>query len=122
MTRFIFRSDRLAPTAMAVVALLAAIALLGWSLYFHSARSFEARDRERLEALARVGSERDALNSARERLERGLALSNAQLAAAQEVIASVEQQQRVAKKGDVASSEPVDASRKTAQKRLPPRS
>ena len=47
MTRFMLRNDRLAPTAMAVVALLGAIAVLGWSSYFYSARSFESRDRER---------------------------------------------------------------------------
>jgi hypothetical protein len=122
MTRFMFRSDRLVRTAMAVVGLLAAIALLGWSSYFYTVRSFESRDRERLEALSRITSERDAMNSVQERLERELALSNAQLAAAHDLNASLEQQQRVAKKGDVAASESVDASRKTAQKRLPPRS
>ena len=106
MTRFMLRKERLAPTAMAVVALLGAIALLGWSSYFYSARSFESRDREHLETLARTTLERDALSSGqqqlRARLERELALSNAQLAAAQDVIASVHQQQKLAKKRDAA--------------------
>jgi hypothetical protein len=119
MTRFMLGSNRLAPTAMAVVALLGAIAVLGWSSYFYSARSFESRDRERLETLARVTSERDALSSGQQqlvleqgRLERELALSNAQLIAAQDVIASHEQQQKLAKKSDGAPGELVDQPRK----------
>jgi hypothetical protein len=118
MTRFMLRNDRLAPTAMAV-ALLGAIALLGWSSYFYPARSFESRDRERLGTLARVTSERDALSSGQQqlvleqgRLERELALSNAQLIAAQDVIASHEQQQKLAKKRDGAPGELVDQPRK----------
>jgi hypothetical protein len=114
MTPFMLRNERLAPTAMAVVALLGAIALLGWSSYFYSARSFESRDREHLETLARTTLERDALSSGQQqlvlergRLEREFALSNAQLAAAQDVIASVHQQQKLAKKRDAA----VDQSR-----------
>ena len=87
MTRSIIRDDWLVPIAVVVVALLGLVALLGWSTYVYSAHSFATRDRERLQALARITSERDALASGQQllvleqqRLQRELVAANAQLA------------------------------------------
>jgi hypothetical protein len=122
----IVRDDRLVAITVVVVALLGLIALLGWTTFFYSAHSSATRDRERHEALAQITSERDALLSGQqrmgleqERLQRELALANAQLAAAREQIASLEPQ-KAAKKAEGGGVEPVDPPRKTAQKRPPP--
>ena len=123
MTRSIIRDDRLVPIAVVVVALLGLVALLGWSTYVYSAHSFATRDRERLQALARITSERDALASGQQllvleqqRLQRELVAANAQLAEARQPIASLDPEQKVAEK-DTGIVEPVDPPRKTAQKR-----
>ena len=96
-----------------VTVAMAIVALIGWGAYAYSEHSSAARDRERLDALARIATQRDGLASEQERLQRELGLANAQLAAAQDKIAALE-----ARKGDLtALVEAVDAPRKTSQKR-----
>ena len=67
-----------------LVAAIAVVALIGWTAYARSESSSATRDRERVEAMARMASERDGLLSEKERLQRELSFANAQLAVAQE--------------------------------------
>ena len=67
-----------------LVAAMAVVALIGWTAYARSESSSATRDRERVEAMARMASERDGLLSDKERLQRELSFANAQLAVAQE--------------------------------------
>ena len=97
-----------------LTAAMAGVALIGWGAYGYSEHSSAARDRERVEALVRIATERDRLLSEQQRLQRELTLANAQLAVAQEHIAAPEAR----KGGDLtALVEAIDAPRKAAQKR-----
>jgi hypothetical protein len=91
-----------------LTATIAVVALIGWGAYAYSVCSAATRDQEQLESLARMATDRDALVSEQQRLQRELALANAQLAAARDEIASLELQPKVAKKGDLGAVEPVD--------------
>src|SRR5215208_7350012 len=81
MSRPLLNAHRL---LMALVATMAVVALIGWTAYARSESSSATRDRERVEAMARMASERDGLLSDKERLQRELSFANAQLAVAQE--------------------------------------
>jgi hypothetical protein len=81
MSRPLLNAHRL---LMALVATMAVVALIGWTAYARFESSSATRDRERVEAMARMTSERDGLLSDKERLQRELSLANAQLAVAQE--------------------------------------
>ena len=84
-----------------LTATMTVVALLGWGTYAYSTHSSATRDQDRLEAIARITTERDALHSEHQRLVSGqlklaseqqrlqgeLALANTQLAAAREEIA-----------------------------------
>ena len=94
-----------------LTASMTVVALLGWGTYAYSTDSSATRDQARLEAIARITTERDALHSEHQRLVSGqlklvseqqrfqgeLALANTQLAAAREEIALLPQR-NVAKK------------------------
>src|SRR5215218_8879218 len=96
-----------------LTATMTVVALLGWGTYAYSTHSSATRDQDRLEAIARITTERDALHSEHQRLVSGqlklvseqqrvqgeLALANTQLAAAREEIALLAPQRNVAKKG-----------------------
>src|SRR5829696_6786282 len=77
MSRPLLNAHRL---LIGLVAAMAVVVLIGWTAYARSASSSATRDRERVEAMARMESERDGLLSAKERLQRELSLANAQLA------------------------------------------
>lgn len=116
MTHPILNAHRFLTAAMAVVA------LLGWGVYAYSVHSSATRDEDRLEALARTTTDRNRLLSeqqqlvvVQQRLQGELALSNAQLAAAREEIASLKLQQ----KGGQVTVAPVRTEIKAAQQRAP---
>ena len=116
MTHPILNAHRFLTAAMAVVA------LLGWGVYADSVHSSATRDEDRLEALARTTTDRNRLLSeqqqlvvVQQRLQGELALSNAQLAAAREEIASLKLQQ----KGGQVTVAPVRTEIKAAQQRAP---
>ena len=116
MTHPILNAHRFLTAAMAVVA------LLGWGVYAYSVHSSATRDEDRLEALARTTTDRNRLLSeqqqlvvVQQRLQGELALSNAQLAAAREEIASLKLQQ----KGGQVTVETVRAEIKAGQQRAP---
>ena len=116
MTHPILNAHRFLTAAMAVVA------LLGWGVYADSVHSSATRDEDRLEALARTTTDRNRLLSeqqqlvvVQQRLQGELALSNAQLAAAREEIASLKLQQ----KGSQVTVAPVRTEIKAAQQRAP---
>jgi hypothetical protein len=102
------RSYRLMSATMAFAA------LIGWGAFVYSANSSATRDQERLEAIARITSDRDGvltertrlvaeqerLVAAQQRLHGELTLAKVQLAEAREEIASLGPQREVAKKGD----------------------
>ena len=94
---------------------MAAVALITWGAYAYSAHSSATRDQERLEAIARITTDRDALLSAQQRLQHELSLANAQLTAAQQEIALREPEPKVAQKSDRAES-PVEG--KAAEKQV----
>jgi len=101
---------------------MAVVALLGWGVYAYSVHSSATRDEDRLEALARTTTDRNRLLSeqqqlvvVQQRLQGELALSNAQLAAAREEIASLKLQQ----KGGQVTVAPVRTEIKAAQQRAP---
>ena len=106
---------------------MAFVALLGWGVYAYSAHSSATRDEDRLEALARTTTDRNRLLSeqqqllvAQQRLQGELAMANAQLSAAQEEIAALKLQPKVANQGGLVTGEPVDLkSKKAAQRRSP---
>ena len=91
-----------------LTATMTVVALLGWGTYAYSTHSSATRDQARLEAIARITTERDALHSEHQRLVpeqlglvseqqrlRGeLALANTQLAAAREEIALLKPQRK----------------------------
>jgi hypothetical protein len=113
-----------------LTATMTVVALLGWGTYAYSTHSSATRDQDRLEAIARITTERDALHSEHQRLVSGqlklvseqqrvqgeLALANTQLAAAREEIALLAPQRNVAKKGDMGAMQPGAPSRKAVQK------
>src|SRR5829696_5687238 len=116
MTHPILNAHRFLTAAMAVVALLC------WGVYAYSVHSSATRDEDRLEALARTTTDRNRLLSeqqqlvvVQQRLQGELALSNAQLAAAREEIASLKLQQ----KGGQVTVAPVRTEIKAAQQRAP---
>ena len=108
MTDAILRNHRLLTATMAFAA------LIGWGAFAYSSNSSATRDQERLEAIARITSDRDGvlaertrlvaeqerLAAAQQRLHGELTLANVQLAEAREEIASLGPQREVAKKGD----------------------
>jgi hypothetical protein len=112
------RTHRLLPTTMAFAA------LIGWGAFAYSVKSSATRDQERVEAIARIISDRNGvlaertrllaeqerLVAAQQRLHGELTLAKVQLAEAREEIASPVPQREVAKKGDRS---------KAAQKRAP---
>ena len=113
-----------------LTASMTVVALLGWGTYAYSTDSSATRDQDRLEAIARITTERDALHSEHQRLVSGqlklvseqqrvqgeLALANTQLAAAREEIALLPQR-NVAKKGDLDAIQPGPPSRKAVHTR-----
>ena len=121
MTHSILNAHRFLTATMAFVA------LLGWGVYAYSAHSSATRDEDRLEALARTKTDRNRLLSeqqqllvAQQRLQGELAMANAQLSAAQEEIAALKLQPKVANQGGLVTGEPVDLkSKKAAQRRSP---
>jgi hypothetical protein len=99
------------------------VALLGWGAYAYSAKSFATRDQQRLDTIGHMTVDRDQLTVERQRLsaeqqrlQRELDLANVQLVAAREEIASLERQQKSAKKGEIGALEAVAPSRKATQK------
>ena len=108
MTDPILRTHRLFTATMAFAA------LIGWGAFAYSANSSATRDQERLEAIARLTSDRDGvlaertrlvaeqerLVAAQQRLHGELTLAKAQLAEAWEEIASLRPQRELANKGD----------------------
>ena len=99
------------------------VALLGWGAYAYSAKSSATRDQQRLEIIGRMTVDHDQLAVERQRLtaeqqrqQRELDLANVQLVAAREGIASLERQQKIAKKGETGALEAVAPSQKVAQK------
>src|SRR5215218_10270547 len=102
-----------------LTAIMIVVALLGWGTYAYSAHSSATRDQDRLEAIARITTEREALHSQHQRLvseqlrlEGEVARAVTQLAAAREEIASLKAQQKVAKRGGTGAVEPNDRSLK----------
>ena len=102
---------------------MALVALLGWGAYAYSAKSSATRDEQRLDTIGRISAdhdrltvERQRLSAEQQRLQRELDLANVQLVASREEIASLERQQKFAKKGDMGSLEAVAPLRKTTQK------
>src|SRR5215204_1491385 len=100
MTHSILNAHRFLTATMAFVA------LLGWGVYAYSAHLSATRDEDRLEALARTTTDRNRLLSeqqqllvAQQRLQGELAMANAQLSAAQEEIAALKLQPKVANQG-----------------------
>ena len=103
-----------------LTASITVVALLGWGTYAYSTHSSATGDQARLEAIARITTERDALHSEQQRLvlaqlklvseqqrlQGELALANTQLAAAREEIALLAPQRNVAKKGDMGAMQP----------------
>ena len=114
-----------------LTASMTVVALLGWGTYAYSTHSSATRDQDRLEAIARITTERDALHSEHQRLVSGqlklvseqqrvqgeLALANTQLAAAREEIALLAPQRNVAKKGDMGAVQPGAPLRKAVHTR-----
>ena len=114
-----------------LTATMTVVALLGWGTYAYSTHSSATRDQDRLEAIARITTERDALHSEHQRLVSGqlklvseqqrvqgeLALANSQLAAAREEIALLAPQRNVAKKGDMGAVQPGAPLRKAVHTR-----
>jgi hypothetical protein len=112
-----------------LTATMTVVALLGWGTYAYSTDSSATRDQDRLEAIARITTERDALHSEHQRLVSGqlklvseqqrlqgeLTLANTQLAAAREEIAL--SQRNVANKGDMGKIQPGAPSRKAVHTR-----
>ena len=99
------------------------VALLGWGAYAYSAKSSATRDQQRLEIIGRMTVdhdqltvERQRLTAEQQRLQRELDLANVQLVAARERIASLEREQKFAKKGEMGALEAVAPARKVAQK------
>ena len=114
-----------------LTATMTVAALVGWGTYAYSTHSSATRDQDRLEAIARITTERDALHSEQQRLVSGqlklaseqqrlqgeLALANTQLAAAREEIALLAPQRNVAKKGDMGAVQPGAPLRKAVHTR-----
>jgi len=112
-----------------LTATMTVVALLGWGTYAYSAHSSATRDQDRLEAIARVTTEREALHSQhqrlvseqlklvseQQRLQGEVARAVTQLAAAREEIASLKAQQKVAKRGGTGAVEPDDRSLKAVR-------
>ena len=98
-----------------LTATMAVAALIGWGAYADSVSSSAMRDQERLEAIARMVTDRDGIVSEQQRLQRELSLANVQLAAAHDEIASFERQPKVAKKGDLGAVDPVEPFPKAAK-------
>jgi hypothetical protein len=95
------------------------VALLGWGAYAHSGKSSATRDQQRLDTIERMTVDRDQLTVERhrltaeqERLQRELDLANAQLVTAREEIASLERQQKFAKKAEMGALEAIAPSPK----------
>jgi hypothetical protein len=103
-----------------LTATMAFVALIGWGAYAYSAKSSATRDQERLEAVARITTDREGLVAeqqrlvteqerlvaAQQRLHGELALANVQLAVAREEIALLDPQQKSARKGDLGTRKP----------------
>jgi hypothetical protein len=106
-----------------LAATMTLVALLGWGAYAYSEESSGRRDEERLAAIARVTTDRDKLVlehqrlvAAEQRLQRELALANAQLAASRDQLAMLQPQQKVATTSGLAMLEAADPSAQSAQK------
>ena len=118
-----------------LTATMTLVALLGWGTYAYSTHSSATRDQDRLEVIARITTERDALHSEHQRLVSGqlklvseqqrvqgeLALANTQLAAAREEIALLAPQRNVQRRATWARSSlalrPVKRSRSVRRRR-----
>jgi hypothetical protein len=111
MSRPLLTAHRL---LIGLVAAMAVVALIGWTAYARSENSSATRDRERVEAMGRMTSERDGLLSDKERLQRELSLANAQLAVAQERML---EPQKTAEKSNLGGGEITGTLGKAAPKR-----
>jgi hypothetical protein len=111
MSRPLLNAHRL---LIGLVVAMAVVALIGWTAYARSESSSATRDRERVEAMARMASERDGLLSDQQRLQRELALANAQLAFSQK---GMLEPQKTAEKSNLGGGEITGTLGKAAPKR-----